>query len=184
MSIFGKVATRDKVATGTQVVRIEDRDRKGPLPVVRDLVVMVARLSSERERVIAGQNGCCIVLCTPDQIPGFTMEQSVQTIAERFAGSLRGYDSIFRYGRNKILICLPFVAPREAESVMGRLREIAIGVPIHMPGQRFVTARVSLGGAMMSTIDVQDTINRADRALEQGRMVGGSTVCMWTPDMF
>ena len=52
-----------------------------------------------------------------------------------------------------------------------------------MPNQSVdISVSVSLGGVMMDSSPVQELINRADKAMEAGRISGNYT-CMWTSDL-
>lgn len=182
MSLFRKHASSSK-APAAQVRDQDDRDRPGPLPVLRDPVVMATRLSAERARVAEGRNSCCLVVCRPNPVPGWTTEQTVAETATRFANSLRGYDSIFRHGGEMLVICLPFVKIGDARSVMQRLRDVAGRMPVGLPDGTSGHITVLLGGTMMDRYtDVRATIDRAARAMEQGGL-SGDRICLWTPDI-
>lgn len=157
----------------------------GPLPVVKDIVALAGRLSAEHERVVAGANTCCVVVCKPDLVSGWSIEEIVRDIADRFAISLRDYDSIFLYGRDKIIVCMPHIKQSDARSLLGRLRDLATERPIPMPTGTTTLITVSVGGVMMDRFTkVQETIDRAERAMEMARIAGGNRIGMWTPDMF
>lgn len=182
MSIFRRAAQPGK-ATGGEVRDLNDRDRPGPLPVLRDPVVMATRLSAERARVVEARNSCCLVVCRPNPVQGWTTEQTVAETATRFANSLRGYDSIFRHGSDTLVVCLPFVRVGDARSVMERLRDLAGRMPVDLPNGTSGHITVWLGGTMMDRFtDVRGTIDRAARAMEQGRL-SGERICLWTPDI-
>lgn len=182
MSIFRRPAQPVKLA-GVEVRNEDDRDRPGALPVLRDPVVMATRLSAERARVAEGRNSCCLVVCSPHTVQGWSTEQTVAETATRFANSLRGYDSIFRHGKDMLVVCLPFVKIGDAHSVMERLRDLAGRMPVDLPDGTSGHITVLLGGTMMDRFtDVGGTIDRAARAMEQGRL-SGDRICLWTPDI-
>jgi len=181
MSNFENSATPDPA--DMRVRGPEDRERTGPLPIVDDMVIMVGRLTAERDRVTAGNNSCCVVVCATDPIQGWSVEQAVGETARRFADSLRAYDSIFLFGRDKILVCLPFVTAADAPSVMQRLRDLANRMPVTLPGGVSGHVTVSVGGVMMDrAAGVQQIINRADKAMEQAR-ISGIRATLWSADM-
>jgi diguanylate cyclase (GGDEF)-like protein len=156
----------------------------GPLTIVKDIVALASRLAAEHERVVADKNTCCVVICAPDLVSGWRIEDLVRDIAERFAHSLRSYDSIFLYGREKILLCLPHVSAKDARSVLGRLRDMGAEQSVPMPNGTTTLTTVSVGGVMMDrTTQVQEIIDRADRAMELARISGGNKTGMWSPDM-
>lgn len=157
----------------------------GPLPVVKDIVALAGRLSAERERVLTGANPCCVAVCKPDLVSGWSIEEIVRDIADRFANSLRAYDSIFLYGRDKIIVCMPHIKQGDARLLLGRLRDLATERPIPMPTGTTTLITVSVGGVMMDRFTkVQETIDRAERAMDLARVAGGNRVGLWTADMY
>lgn len=157
----------------------------GPIPINCDLMVLASRLAAEQARVASGTNGCCIAVCAPDSGPGRFVEHSVAEIAGRFAHSLRSYDSIHRFGRERIVICLPFLKQGDAPSVLLRLRNQITKAPFLLPNGAAALITVTVGGAMLEPgVPVHETINRADRAKDLSRLAGDNRVLMWSPDMF
>lgn len=179
MSLFAKSAESENA----RIKAIDDREKSGPLPIVNDLVVLAARLSAERGRVIDDGSDCCVMVCSPDPVQGWSVEQALGEVAKRFAENLRAYDSIFLHGRDKILVCLPFVKHDDTTSVMERLRDLANRMPVTLPGGTSGHITISVGGVMMDRVtEVQKIMNRADQAMEQGRLSGIRT-CMWSLEM-
>lgn len=161
----------------------ERKDLDGPLPIVDNIVEMVQWLERARKKVTETNASCCVAVCQPNPIDGAALELTVGEIAERFSISLRSYDRIFRHGREKLLIALPHVKPEDTADVLQRLHDIVERVPFKMPGNGLdLSVTVSLGGAMMDGAPVQDLINRADKAMEAGRLSGNRN-CIWSHDL-
>lgn len=161
----------------------ERREMDGPLPITDNIVEMVQWLENARLKVAEGNSDCCVAVCAPNPIDGAALELSVGEIADRFAVSLRSYDRIFRHGREKLLLCLPHVKSDDASAVLQRLHDIVERMPFKMPGNGLdLAVTVSLGGVLMDGSAVQELINRADRAMEAGRLSGNRT-CIWSPDL-
>lgn len=189
MGIFGTPRTPVKKGSDADVAKPtafefgEREDMDGPLPVVDNIVEMVEWLEKARSKVVESHATCCIAVCAPNPIAGAALELTVAEIAQRFAASLRAYDRIFRHGREKLLIALPHVKPDEARDVLQRLHDIVERMPFKMPGKELdMSVTVSLGGAMLDSAPVQELINRADKAMEAGRLSGNRT-CIWSPDL-
>ena len=189
MGIFGKHQTQVGASGSTGAsapAGFEFGERKklnGPLLVVDNIVEMVQWLESARNKVAEGNNGCCIAVCAPNPIAGAALELTVGEIADRFAVSLRSYDKIFRHGRDKLLIALPNVKPDEAAAVLRRLHDIVERTTFKMPGNGLgLAVTVSLGGALMDHSPVQEIINRADKAMDAGR-ISGNRNCIWSPEL-
>jgi hypothetical protein len=161
----------------------ERKEMDGPLPVVDNIVEMVQWLDKARQKVMEAPATCCVAVCQPNPIEGAALELTVGEIADRFAISLRSHDRIFRHGREKLLIALPHVDPADAPNVLQRLHDIVERMPFKMPGNGLdLSVTVSLGGAMMDGSPVQESINRADKAMEAGR-ISGNRNCIWSSDL-
>lgn len=189
MGIFGTPRSSgggDEPSGGSKKADFEFGERKeqaGPLPIVDSLVDTVQWLENARQKVAEGTANCCLVVCAPNPIDGAAMELTVAEIGNRFANSLRSYDAIFRHGRDKFLIALPHVKPADAMAVLDRLKGIIGNTPFKMPDNGLdIFVSVSLGGIMMDSNPVQELINRADKAMEAGR-ISRNYICMWTPDL-
>lgn len=160
-----------------------DRERVGPLPIGRDPAAMAVRLTAERDRMMGVGSNCCVMICLPERMQGWTRAESAAETAKRFADSLRAYDSIFHYGEDRVLVCVPFVKPADAPNVMERLRDLAHRMPVNLPGGTSGHVTISVGGMMMDrATPVQETIDRAEKAMDQGRLAG-NRACMWSSDM-
>jgi hypothetical protein len=182
-------STDDSADRGLQGVELggpNNRDNEqGPLPVHNDLLVIATRLAAEQARVAAGSNSCCMAVCGPDTGAGRFVEHSVAEIADRFSRCLRSYDSVHRFGRDRIVICLPHLQSAEAAGVLLRLRELVTRAPFSLPNGSSALITATLGGAMMdASTPVHETLNRADRAKDMSRLGGDNRVLMWSPDMF
>lgn len=189
MGIFGTPRTQSGASVSTAKNAPagfefgERREMSGPLPIIDNIVEMVQWLENARIKITESNADCCIAVCAPNPIEGAALELSVAEIAERFAASLRSYDKIFRHGREKLVIALPHVKPEEATTVLQRLRDIVERMPFKMPGNGLdLSITVSLGAALMDGSPVQELINRADKAMEAGR-ISGNRNCIWSPDL-
>lgn len=187
MSIFAKKAVSPARASASEpdtgVKDESDREKTGPLPIGKDPAGMAVRLTAERDRMIDGASNCCVMICAPERMQGLTKAEVITETASRFANSLRAYDSIFFYGEDMVLVCVPFVKSGDAPSVMERLRDLAHRMPVALSDGTSGHITISVGGAMMDqATDVLDTIDRADKAMAQGRLSGNRS-CMWTPDL-
>lgn len=162
---------------------LQRRRGDGPVPLVNDVAAMLVRLAHEYRRILSG-GSCCVVLCAADDIPGISPEDALVEAAERFAKVLRADDAIFRFGEDKLLLCLPHIKSSDGSRVMARLRQRVCDRPVSVPGGGEAPISVTLGGAMMDRSDmVEETAARAERSLRSGRGAGGNCVCMWGPQV-
>jgi len=101
--------------------------------------------------------------------------------AIRFVTSvLRKYDTIFRYGGEEFLLCLPGSPVREAAPVVERIRAGLERLPIRLPSGEtmFVTASFGLA-EMHPRRPVEEAIADADMALIRAKENGRNRVEIW-----
>ena len=174
---------RDIVPAPALGEHVEPQRGDGPVPVVDDVAAMLMRLALEHRRILNG-GSCCIVLCAADDVPEVSPDRVLTEAADRFAAVLRGHDAIFRYGEDKLLLCLPHIKSSDGSRLMARLRRLVCDRPVSLPEGGRASISVTLGGAMMNLIDmVEETAACAERSLKSGRGAGGNCVCMWAPEV-
>jgi diguanylate cyclase (GGDEF)-like protein len=143
------------------------------------------RLSEECDRMLRYGGSCC--LCMMD-IDHFKMvndrhghaigDRVLQMVAATAQRRLRRFDSIFRYGGEEFLICLPRASLAEAEASMERIRiEIAATEVIVEDGTEIrVTASFGVS-EFHSAADMDECIEAADQALFMAKATGRNRVC-------
>lgn len=150
---------------------------------------MTSKLTAEMERMTRGRQSCCICMMDIDHFKDVNdkhghsagdqvLRASVQLISDR----LRKYDSIFRYGGEEFLICLPETQLEEAELILNRIRNelTTHAIPLLHSGNSTVSVTASFGVAAMTTdMSIQDAINMADHALLSAKTNGRNQVCVW-----
>ena len=96
-------------------------------------------------------------------------------------GALRKYDSIYRYGGEEFLICLPGTPLKEATVVIERIRAGLERLPIRLPSgdSYFTTASFGLA-EMQPRLPVEESIASADMALIHAKERGRNRVEIWT----
>ncbi len=177
----GAVVPGDWGGTAVDIMRAV---RGEPIPVIRDVLALAQRLNAEWRHIADGEHSCCVVVCRPDPVLGLPGALAAGEMAERYAANLRGYDAVFRYGRDKLLICLSRIKPNDVRGVMQRLRERVTQDPVRLANGVTLRAAVSQGGAMMHrSVSVQETIDRAESALASSRLSGPNGFCVWTPEL-
>jgi two-component system cell cycle response regulator len=103
-------------------------------------------------------------------------------VAQRLADNIRAGDLLARIGGEEFLIALPGAALPEARAVAERLCQVVKERPIALPGGALLTITTSIGlavshaGAPLQREDVQDMIDRADRALLTSKSAGRNQV--------
>ena len=109
-----------------------------------------------------------------------TVDRVLVAAAECFLAALRPYDTVYRYGGEEFLFCLPDapadIAQKILERVLGELRSKSITVH----EGRTVSVTCSFGIAQVDAdATVDETVKRADRALYQAKNEGRDRVCIW-----
>lgn len=146
---------------------------------------LAQRLSEECDRMQRyGGNSC---LCMMD-IDHFKLvndrhghavgDRVLQLVAATAQRRLRRFDSIFRYGGEEFLICLPRASVAEAEASMERVRaDIAAASIVLDDGQEIrVTASFGVSELRLAT-GCEDAIEAADQALFMAKATGRNRVC-------
>jgi diguanylate cyclase (GGDEF)-like protein len=145
---------------------------------------MILKLQGEQERAVRSQRPCCLCLLDFDHFKrvndqlGHAAGDAVLRQGVRFAiGVLRKYDSIFRYGGEEFLICLPGTPLEDARQVIERIRTGLEKLPIALPSGETHHATASFGlTAMHPSKPVEDSIKAADKALYQAKANGRNRV--------
>lgn len=174
--------------------RLRDAFRKAvaeldPLTGLANRVTMLRELEAELER--AGRTGqpCGIALADIDRFKavndthGHTAGDKVLAAAAgRFLSHLRPYDTIYRYGGEEFLICLPNADAATARVVLERLRETLAGEPVPVDAEMALSVTASFGLAMARDgAGLKTLIERADAALYDAKRAGRDRVVTWLP---
>ncbi|MCS6785620.1 MAG: diguanylate cyclase [Thiobacillaceae bacterium] len=148
---------------------------------------MLARLREEQERARRIQRPCCICLMDFDRFKrindelGHPAGDAVLRQGMRFtAAALRKYDSIYRYGGEEFLICLPGTPLRDAAQVIERIRQGLAQLPIRLASGATLNVTASFGLAELHPARaVEESIANADLALIRAKEGGRNRVEIW-----
>ena len=149
---------------------------------------MMMRLREEQERALRIQRPCCLCLLDFDRFKrvnddfGHPAGDAVLSQGLKFAtGVLRKYDSIYRYGGEEFLICLPGTPLNEAALVVERIRAGLECLPIRLPSGATLFVTASFGVAEMNArLPVEESIANADMAMIRAKEEGRNRVVLWT----
>jgi diguanylate cyclase (GGDEF)-like protein len=151
---------------------------------------MLGRLREEQERAQRIQRPCCLCLLDFDRFKrindelGHPAGDAVLRQGMKFiTGSLRKYDSIYRYGGEEFLICLPGNPMKDAALVVERIREGLEHLPIRLPSGDTCQVTASFGLAELDQRrPVEESIACADMALIRAKENGRNRVEIWYGD--
>ncbi len=143
------------------------------------------RLNEEYQRMLRhGGQGCLCMMDLDnfkevnDRYGHPAGDHALQAVAEVAAKNLRRYDSIFRFGGEEFLFCLPKIGMPDAVAAMERVRIDISTTPVRLPDGREIALTASFGVAEFSpTLSVEENIDVADRALFGAKAAGRNRVC-------
>lgn len=152
---------------------------------------MMLKLTAEMERIARSEQPCCICMMDIDHFKAvndnyghLVGDQVLQASVQFISNCLRKYDSIFRYGGEEFLICLPETQLDDAELILNRIRVdlSEYSIPLQN-GNSKVSITASFGVAAMTTeMSIQDAVTMADHALLGAKANGRNRVCVWRID--
>lgn len=176
-----------------QARRLRDAFRKAvseldPLTGLSNRTIMLSELQTEYERSMRTRTPCCIALADIDHFKSVNDtyghavgDKVLAAAASHFLTHIRPYDSIYRYGGEEFLICLPNADIPTAQGVLARLRaELASAeTEIGEDGQ-MLSVTASFGVAEMDgEARLKEVIERADAALYAAKEGGRNQVAVW-----
>jgi diguanylate cyclase len=158
-----------------------------PLTGLHNRQVMSRELERERARALRANRPCCFALADLDHFKAVNDthghavgDRVLVAVAECFLSTLRPYDTIYRYGGEEFLLCLPDapadIACRILERVLGELRAKSVTVREGLA----LSTTCSFGVAQVDPdATVEEIVKRADQALYRAKNEGRDRVCVW-----
>lgn len=158
-----------------------------PLTGVGNRQTMMARLVAERDRSIRQKQPCCLALADIDHFKkvndtyGHTQgDRVLRAVAGCVQGIVRPYDSVFRYGGEEFLICLPGADLATGKQILERIRASIAQVALVDDSGRTIRVTATFGltttGADLS---VEEAVEQADNALYDGKRGGRNQVVVF-----
>jgi diguanylate cyclase len=162
-----------------------------PLTGAKNRISMLTKLREQQNFVNRKINSTCIAMIDLDNFKkvndtyGHSMGDQVLA---RFAGHamslMRPYDTFFRYGGEEFLFCAPNTNIREGTLMMERLREELAAIEISGQGCSPFTVTASFGLTLLAPdIPVEQSIERADKALYAAKAAGRNRTTIWEPSL-
>lgn len=148
---------------------------------------MQFKLNQEHERVSRGNESACLAVMDLDHFKAVNDahghpegDHVLRSVTGFCRERLRKYDSMFRYGGEEFLICLPDTAQEVAGSLVERLREALAATPIRLTNGDQIQVTASFGIACLAPDkQLDDAIHQADHALLRAKQEGRDRVRIW-----
>ena len=165
-----------------------------PLTWLGNRRAMWRKLRIEFERQARNHHACCIAMLDLDFFKEVNDswghgagDMVLQRVASMLRASVRTYDSIFRFGGDEFLLCLPSTDLRAAWAIIERLRLKVSVWPIELREGSTIRANLSVGIAPLEwESGVEVALERADAALYRAKRNGRNCVYVWStplPDL-
>ena len=158
-----------------------------PLTGVSTRMAMLSHLEQERSRVKRSGTQSSIGMADLDYFKSVndtyghqTGDKVLRSVAAYMLVHLRQYDQVYRYGGEEFLLLLPNTPVDGARVVLDRLRRGLQRKRLRIKGDLYISMTVSFGvTALLSTVSVKTTIDRADKALYAAKAAGRNQVLVW-----
>jgi diguanylate cyclase len=105
---------------------------------------------------------------------------ALQAIVQFLKGRLRSYDSIYRYGGEEFVLCLPNTQLQAAGALLNRIREEMQATAFELRPGLSVHLTASFGVTELDAAEpIETSIERVDHALLSAKAQGRNRVCIW-----
>jgi diguanylate cyclase (GGDEF)-like protein len=162
-----------------------------PLTGTPSRVGMLTKLREEQELVKRRVHPCVVAMMDLDHFKtvndsyGHSVGDKVLVAKSAYImAHLRPYDKVFRYGGEEFLICLPDTDLQAGHSVIDRLRAELGALPHEAQGKGAFFVTTSFGLTLLdANLPVEQSIERADRALYAAKAAGRNRTADWDASM-
>ncbi|MHB1947582.1 MAG: diguanylate cyclase [Gammaproteobacteria bacterium] len=151
------------------------------LPILREQQALVTRQSQP----------CCIAMMDLDLFKKVNDryghpagDKALATLAHNISKHLRPYDKLFRYGGEEFLLCIPQIDLNQGYEMIERLRLDIAAMTIDLGLQEHINITISVGLTLLDpNYPVEQTIDRADKAMYAAKTAGRNCTKIWNIDM-
>ena len=159
-----------------------------PLTGLHNRQTMLMELDRERARLIRNGGHCAVAIADLDHFKAINDghghlvgDRVLFAAANEFLSHLRAYDTVYRYGGEEFLFCLPNADQDTALGILERLRASLAERPLALGDAPPVAVTASFGMAQIDpAASLRDVIERADRALYAAKRAGRNRVSTWS----
>lgn len=160
------------------------------LAALQDRLTMFGELERERERTLRTGMPASLAMVCPrgfDEIErehgADGLDRALGGLAFRLFALVRPYDGLYRYGRTELLLCLPGATTDDAAAAARRLLDGLRETPfaVSRDAEARLDGRVGVA-AIDPHVSVQESVERAARAVAMAGDGGGKSIVVWSPD--
>lgn len=162
-----------------------------PLTGAASRVGMLTKLREQQALVQRKVHFCCLAMVDIDHFKvvndtyGHAMgDRVLATVAQQMKAQMRPYDTVFRYGGEEFLICMPTMEIKSAFAAMDRLRACVAALEFESGDHPSFHVTVSFGLTLLDPdASVETSIERADKALYAAKATGRNRIVVWDASM-
>ncbi|MBI5460605.1 MAG: diguanylate cyclase [Gammaproteobacteria bacterium] len=185
---FANALEKLRLQLHSLIGEIEDSLYKlDPLTGAESRIGLLAALRQIHALIKRAAQACSVAILDLDRFKdindshGHIIGDHVLSAVVRYVKTcLRPYDRIFRYGGEEFLISLPNTDLQTAQAVMERIREGLAGQVLTHDGDTPILVTASFGIAPLeAAVSIEESIDRADRALYAAKQAGRNRVQVW-----
>lgn len=189
---FAQTAKRMRLEISTLKAELEDTLlNTDPLTGAMNRGGMLTRMREQQELVRRDVTSCVIVMMDLDHFKaindahGHLVGDRVLIACARYLRSnIRPYDRLFRYGGEEFLLCAPNADMKAARSLVERLRKGLAALTFDGSDRTAFHITVSFGLSLLDPqLPVEQSIDRADKALYSAKSAGRNRTVIWNQTM-
>lgn len=162
-----------------------------PLTGANNRIGMLTRLREQQAMVKRKVQSCCIAMMDIDHFKAVNdtyghmagdriLATSVHYVMEHF----RPYDNLFRYGGEEFLVCMQNTNAAVGYEAVERVRQGLAATPLDYGGEHPIRITMSFGLTLLDPdVSVEQTIDRADKAMYAAKAAGRNCTRIWDPSM-
>jgi diguanylate cyclase (GGDEF) domain len=162
-----------------------------PLTGLANRQTMRSQLTGERDRAIRQRQPLCLALADIDHFKKINDsfghargDDVLRAVAQVLRGAVRPYDVVYRYGGEEFLICLPGTNAETGAQALDRIRQSIAVLKLTDGNGGAIPITVTFGLAEVDEdISVEDAIERADKALYDGKRGGRNRVVAYCEEI-
>lgn len=162
-----------------------------PLTGAAGRTAMLTKLREQHALAARKVHSTCVAMADLDNFKSINDhyghaagDEALVSFTRRVMSRIRPYDMLFRYGGEEFLLCAPAIGLEAAYAMIERLREDIAAMEITSEFCPPFKISVSFGVAPLDPdVPVEQSIERADKALYAAKAAGRNRTMAWSPNL-